>query len=375
MKTLVSLIILSVLCFPVTAQMEEESVRAELDRELSQLLTASPDAPVANVLCYLEVAPEDFVFHKGYGALASETEIPVQKDHGFKTASISKMFTATIVLQLMEEGKIDLDKTVESYLYDFDFIDFDRLLLVGDESFGKEITIGQLLKHRSGLADIFTDTEAAFIAGVMEDPSKSWSPELLFEKYYALGVNELGKFRPGKDYAYSDVNYFLLGLLIENITGESLAENYRNRILNPLGMHQTFFEYYEPATELVQSHAYMGGLDVTANINTSFDWAGGGLVSTTGELAVFIQGLFNGKLFKDQATLEMMTDDPNYGYGISNFDIEGEEYFGHSGHWGSAVLYNPEKKITLCLSVNQVETGFSFSEVIKNLIDLAEKVQ
>lgn len=117
-----------------------------------------------------------------------ESKRPTSKELTFKTASITNMPTAVIALQLMEEGKIDLDQTAHHYLSENSFVNFDSLHLFEGKLYGKEITIRQLLKHRCGLADIFTDTPK-MLDFVIENPNIQWNPVKLFQKYHEYGLN------------------------------------------------------------------------------------------------------------------------------------------------------------------------------------------
>lgn len=354
---------------PIRAQQVVSTTAEQMDVYFKTLIDTTSTTPVVNILCNLEDGETGFRYHSAFGAVDLENSAPARADHAFKIASITKMFTAVTVLQLAEEGAFGLDDPMAKYLGDYPFVQIDSLHLWEGRSFGRDITIGQLLAHRSGLADIFTDREAEFFATIMADPQQQWSPEALFDLYYRMQLHKEARFEPGKGYAYSDTGYFLLGLLIEAETGMELPEVFRKRILNPLGMDHTYFEYYEsvPATR-PQVHAFVGELDATAHINTSFDWAGGGLVSTTRELSRFIQALFKGDLFQKDTTLNLMLGDSDYGYGIGRFVFNGTTFYGHTGFWGSGLFYDPVSGTTLCLSLNQANTGFSMRTVIETLL-------
>ena len=107
-----------------------------------------------------------------------------------------------------------------------------------------EITIVHLLQHRSGFADVFTDSGDEFFALVDQDPQRQYSGAEMVKVYYDLGLHEAPRFVPGAGWHYSDMNYVLLGLLIEDIEGKSLAEVLRERIIDPLNLENTYFEFY-----------------------------------------------------------------------------------------------------------------------------------
>ena len=353
----------------VTAQ----NLNEKLDHHFNSHLTQNPEQPVANILVYLENENKNFVYNKGFGQISISKTTPVQKDSPFKTASVTKMLTSTLILQLVEAGKLSLNDTGASLIGDIDFIEFDKLQIINGKNYGREITIEQMLNHTSGLADVFTDTVEEFMGILLENPQKQWTPEDLFKFYYDYNLNNRAHFKPGKDFYYSDVNYFLLGLIIEKTTGLRLAEAYRSYILEPAGMNNTYLEYHEASTnQLAMPSAYIGNMEIDKNISTSFDWAGGGLVSTTYDLNLFMKALFSHKLIKDSILLEkMITDSKNrYGYGLFLYNFSGVRFYGHSGYWGSDVFYSPEEKITMVVSVNQTELPFSHKEFIRGFYDL-----
>jgi D-alanyl-D-alanine carboxypeptidase len=253
--------------------------------------------PVHSFVLYAENKPEGILIHRGVGTVGN-SDTPVDQEYQFKVASSSKPVVATIILQLMEEGKLNLDDPASKYLEEIAYLRFDELHVLNGESYSDEITIDHLLQHRTGFADIFTDTAARFYVGVFLHPHRQYSPEMIIEKYYAYRLNQKPHFKPGEGYYYSDINYVLLGLIIEQITGESLPEQIRQRVLEPLEMQDTYFEYYETETgNGKRLNSYQGRLNMTKYFNTSFDWGGGGLVSTTQDMATFIQALFGMELF------------------------------------------------------------------------------
>ncbi|MEM1002567.1 MAG: serine hydrolase domain-containing protein, partial [Bacteroidota bacterium] len=208
---------------------------------------------------------------------------------------------------------------------------------------------------------------------LLENPQKQWTPKDLFKFYYDYDLNNRAHFKSGKDFYYSDVNYFLLGLIIEKTTGMPLAEAYRNYILEPAGMSNTYLEYHEaPTNDLVMTSSYIGGMEINEDISTSFDWAGGGLVSTTKDLNLFMKALFSKKLIKNEKLFEeMITDSKNrYGYGLFLYNFSGVRFYGHSGFWGSDVFYNPDEKITMVISLNQTELPFSHKEFVRGFYGL-----
>jgi D-alanyl-D-alanine carboxypeptidase len=332
--------------------------------------------PVCSIQIY--ISKKDNNFCDAVGVSDGKNE-KADKDNQFKIASITKTMTAAIILQLQEEGLLDINEKISKYLGDIEFLKINDLHIYNGQRYGREITLKQLLQHKSGIADIFTDASFRFYLNEYFDKKQEWNAENLIMRYYRYNLNKKAHFVPGEGYFYSDVNYFLLGIMIENITGKSLAMNFRKRIFEPLGMDNSYFEYYEsPKGNGKLANSFMGKRNISRILNTSYDWAGGGVISTTTDLARFLEGLFCGKLFKNDSTIHAMTGMvPHtlksgrigyYGLGLSQYIFNDDVYYGHSGFWGSLIAYCPERKITFCGSVNQVNAPFNTNELIEKLI-------
>lgn len=359
----------------VSALAPAQNLTKDLDNFFNEHLSDDPDQPVVNILVYLENEKKDFVYHKGFGQLSVSDDTTVSPNSPFKTASITKLFTATLILQLVEEGKLKLDDPVVGLIGDQAFVGFDKLMMLDGKNFSHDITLRQLLNHTSGLADIFTDTQEEFMNLIFENPQKQWSVKDLFETYYQFGLHERAHFKPGAGFYYSDMNYFLLGLIIEKYRETPLVEAYRTYILEPVGMSNTYLEYHETATNtLAFPSLYMGNIEVNTNINTSFDWAGGGLVSTTYDLNLFMKALFDKQLIKqDQLFQAMITDSRDrYGFGMFLYNFDDVRFYGHSGFWGSDVFYNPEAGITMVVSVNQTHLPYKHYEFVNGMYQLVK---
>ena len=360
------------LIFPVVSAKSTEPLRQLMENRLK------PDGknPVHSIQVY--ISNQDKFFSEAVGYSEGE-KLPARNDNRFKIASITKMFTAVVILQLQEEGRLQTSDKLAQYLDHNHPARVDELHYYQGKAYGDQLTIRQLLEHRSGLADLFTDAMFRFYIKEFLHKNTSWEPEKLMAQYYRYHLNKKAHFAPDSGYYYSDVNFFLLGMIIEKITGQKLAQQIRTRILTPLSMTNTFFEYYEPTPLTTNfAHSFLGKMDVTKKLNTSYDWAGGGLVSTTEDLAKFIRGLFAGQLFKKQETLNQMISvkmhtsksgkTSGYGSGISQYIFNGDIYFGHAGFWGALVAYCPSKNITFCGNINQASPSFDTQQFIEQLL-------
>jgi D-alanyl-D-alanine carboxypeptidase len=172
------------------------------------------------------------------------------------------------------------------------------------------------------------------------------------------------------------MNYVLLGLIIEQIEQTTLSESIRKRILNPFEMEDTYFEFYEENKSKNRMVCqYIGNINFT-KINTSFDWSGGGLVSTNKDLATFIKSLFNLELI-NQESLNKMIDvkfskeqENRYGLGIYESEYNGNTYFGHYGFYGTYVGFCPKTKTEISYSISQVTPNFNVYEFINESLKL-----
>ncbi len=350
-------------------------VVGELEAHLGGIIDSGGEDPIHNAVLLVD-APN--IRWKGAAGLADGLEEGMTADHTFKIASIAKTMTATVVLQLVEEGKLDFDDTLEEVL-DTSLVDLDTVHVLNGVSYGREITIRQLLGHTSGLADYMEDPR--FIPFVLEHPEQQWSPEIIFGKYYEWGVNTRAAFPPGAGFNYADTNYVLLAMIIEDVTGSTLAEQYRKRIFVPLGMTNSYLEFYEePRGSGRHSHAFFGAVDISTSINTSFDWGGGGVVSTCEELNMFFRALLHGRLFTKDATVKQMLvatdaglggEEYDYGLGIMKRIIEGLTFYGHGGAYDCDFFYSPDAGISVCTVLNQMNTHGKRDPFLERAVYLA----
>jgi D-alanyl-D-alanine carboxypeptidase len=214
---------------------------------------------------------------------------------------------------------------------------------------------------------------------VLTHKKKPYDEKQVVDLYYKYKLHKMGLFKPGEGYHYSDMNYMLLGFVIEQLTGKTLAQNLRERILDPLEMDNTYFEYYEPARgKMKQVDTYLNRLNVTKKVNTSYEWAGGGLVSITKELSAFIEALFEHQFFSPQTLARMIDLEPaqkfgkDSGMGIFLYKIKGREFYGHGGFYGSIMLYSPQQKISFTVNVGQAEAKLDPYELVDALLNVIE---
>jgi D-alanyl-D-alanine carboxypeptidase len=336
---------------------------------------------------------------RAFRALASQAPGIAGNDAAntlLRAASISKMFTAVLVLQLAEEGRLQIDQPITQTLGDTDMPPGYRLAQLHNRSgqeIGGQITVRQLLNHTSGLADIFFDEATAAtqplslaqryilnMVGALSEglETRQWQGgRELLGYYFQQRYHEIPFSLPGERYHYADTNYFLLGLMIERLTGQRLADVYRQRIFTPLGLYNASLEWYEPRRGEPMHHFIKVEVDpaqlpaplrpelanadiVALGFNTSFDWAGGGLLLSANDLDQFLRALFAGKLFQHNQTLALMRESVSvgvsgnrYGLGLAQRDVEGVTCYGHEGAWGIQAWHCPPRDLTLVSATNQ----------------------
>ena len=337
----------------------------QLEKIMQLVIKPTGNTPIYNCMLFIKDKRNGLNFPGAIGFTGAEGD-RVSVAHGFRTGSITKLFTATLILQLVEEGLL---KTEDLY---FDLINEDsKIILSGmhvsnGDDYSSTISLHHLLSHGSGLCDYFSEDER-FFNYVMEHPLQSWNWKLVMEKYFEFGLHNNPAFLPGKGFHYADTNYLLLAVLIEQITGKHLHQVYREKIISPLGLTNTYLEFFEIPSKVKPVVYPFYGIHSLEKINTSFDWGGGGLISTLKDLDIFIRSLMKGFLFKKPETLDLMLQEQNlnpntkrhnqlshYGFGIQKKDFPGLSFFGHNSAYGSILYYEPEKDISLILSLNQV---------------------
>lgn len=324
------------------------AVQAALDRCVA---VGSPGAILA-----IDAPPLGIAFSGASGLFAKGQSRLLRSDDPFRAASVTKAVTA---VRLAAEGYWELDGPITPLLPS------NLVVLLRDLEGLQDIdalTIRRLLNHTSGLPDYFFREQ--FQARVQKDPNRMWQPAELVAA--AIEGNRLA-FLPGTDFSYGDTGYVLVGLAIERLLDRPLAEAYRSLIFGPLRMDSTYLEWHEPPRGSEVSHHYDGQRDLLP-LNMSFDWAGGGLVTTADDLVKFLRGLFGGALFGQRCQrwsmeltawhdgLRWPPDSSaqylRYGLGIGVNLACGEEIIGATGVWGAFAYFWPAGGAAIAGTVN-----------------------
>ncbi|PHN02490.1 serine hydrolase domain-containing protein [Flavilitoribacter nigricans] len=337
-----------------------DTQRENIQQLLEMLIRPSGNTPIQHALLYWQEGSVGAPLVLTAGNLSREQAIDGIR---LRTGSMTKPFTAALILQLVEAGRLRLGDGLLDLMGESDRDLVEPLLYIDGVNFTEEITVAHLLRHRSGLRDYFSDDER-FVEELFRDPDRQWDWRSVMETYYRFELHRPGIGRPGDLFHYADTNYLLLARLAEVCTGRTYAELLTERIILPLGLTNTYLEFYQEALtdrEMVYPHYGPHSLE---KVNTSFDWGGGGLVATPRDLDTFFRALLAGKLFQDKSTLEylpgfrdMPTADSDrraiYGLGLQQKQFGDLQMIGHNSAYGAMYYYAPERDLSIFLSVNQ----------------------
>jgi D-alanyl-D-alanine carboxypeptidase len=348
---------------------------AALEEDLQTVVDSLVDAGFPGVILMIDAPDLDFSWQGAGGMANVEASIPMQPDTPFRLGQTTKMMTAAVMLRLAEEDMLDLDDPINQYL---DTAITDRLNGPDGEPYGEMITIRELLSHTSGVADIYgpTDEEDEFPDIFLADPERVWTPV----EAIAFATDTLDpQFVPGESWDYSNTNFILAGLIIEEVTGMSLGEAYQDWLFAPLAMTDTYLASIDdPRLEDV-AHTFYNDLDVSGYASLSWLWGAGGVVSTADDLSRFMWAWVHDEIFSDPDSKEAMTNwtsmDPSgYGgisYGLGIVQVDFGEFGspeigiiqGHNSMWNGFVYYWPQYNIVFGGVLNQVLPESIYTEL------------
>ncbi len=301
------------------------------------------------------------------GLIDLRNHIPFKEGSRSRIGSVTKMFTAVVILQLAQEGRLALDEPAARYLPE----NLTRGIANADTA-----TIRQLLNHSSGVVDY-----TQFLG--LQRTASGRAHDLTSAKALDLVRGHPATFAPGMGRSYSNTGFVLLGLVAEAVTGQAMTELYQQRIFTPLGMNST---YYDPENPVHPGIArgyvdYQGNLIDVTNLDQACRTPDGGIVSTVMELAAFMEALFEEGRLPDKSTLAEMTADMRpeqrtgsyVGLGILEVPLPNSQVmYGHSGgHLGYAaeLWYVPSMKLTFAYVANGSKffgrSGSAFSTLLR----------
>lgn len=271
------------------------------------------------------------VLWAGSSGVARDGRTALTPDSPMVIGSVTKTFVAATVLQLVEEGRIDLHDSVRTHLPELHRI-------------SRKITIRQLLDHTSGLADVFNETTRI---GLEEHPERSWTSSELLATLHGPW------YQPGEGWAYANTNYYLLGMIVERVTGSTLEEEVQRRLFDPIGLGST---------------RMLGPDDPNSPLDpawTTIFWASGAMSSSASDLARWGDALYDDdipeRMLLGTATRRAMLDvnRDDYGLGVKHLEISPPRTgYGHTGllnAYTTLLLHLPDDDVTIALLVNRTE--------------------
>jgi CubicO group peptidase (beta-lactamase class C family) len=364
-----------------SAQPLSPTVKRAPDRlapEASRAIDAAAAKALASGSPGMVVAASDargVLFSRSYGQADLEHGAPIRPDTVFQIASVTKQFTAAAVLLMVEDGRLSLDDRLSQHVPEFPG--------------GDRVTIRHLLTLTSGIPDYAEDPAGDRIKSVPKTPSEmvAWIAQL----------RPAFNFEPGAGWGYSNSNYVLLGLVVERVSGESLASVFRKRLFDPARMTRTAFD--DP-TEVVlhraqgyrKAKAAASGFANAAWISPTIPGAAGGLRSTAGDLLLWTRALFDGRILKPESLALMTTPgrltdgrtnkngmpvpmqkgwNSDYGLGLFLGSPDGRRRFWHAGDvdgFASWLAYYPDRGLAVVILQNSQSADRFESDIERALL-------
>ncbi|MFI0982659.1 serine hydrolase domain-containing protein [Streptomyces sp. NPDC021093] len=356
---------------------QDENNTAGQDRpELQNALQSFVDSGFAGIQLRVHDARGEWTGSAGVAELGGHAKPPT--DGHFWVGSTTKTFVATLVLQLVADGVIALDSPVADHLPRF--------------GLDPRITVRMLLQHTSGLYNYTGEPGpgGTFVPGIPAT-GKEWVDNRFHtyrpQELVRFALSEPARFAPGTDFGYSNTNYTLALLLIEEVTGRPYAEEMRRRILDPLGLSGTVVPGASPELPEPHAHGYCRYQDAdgwqTADVtrqNLSLLAGAGDMISTTQDLHTFVSALMGGRLLPAPLLAEMSTPYGQLGYGLGLFvqDLgQGRGTVHHHngsppGGYGALMYSTPDGRTTLTASVTMGDAAIDpaqvFPKALENLL-------
>lgn len=342
----------------LSAQERAEVVRADRMARFQALMEefhAGGTFPGANAAVSL---PDGTVLTIPVGEADTTLHLPMAPEARMPQGSVGKTYFAAVAMRLIGEGRLQLDARVSDYLGHLPW--FSRI------PNAESITVRHLMTHTSGVMRY--EFKEAFTRDLSADPDRRWSPEDLV----AYVLDEEAAFAPGEGWEYSDTNFILLGMIVEEITGRACYDLIQEWLLDPLGLDDTVPNDSRVIPGIIQGYAGpenpFGGRDEVILpdgrfvINPQFEWAGGGFSSTAADLARWARALFSGKAV-EPTLLDRMLDgvparlgpETRYGLGVIIRRTPLGLSYGHSGFFPGFITemaYFPELDIAVAIQVN-----------------------
>jgi CubicO group peptidase (beta-lactamase class C family) len=323
-----------------TAPVDDAALRAAVDSIVERTL----NKPGAVGFSVAVARGDKVIISKGYGLADVELNVPADANTIFRIGSVTKQFTAAMIMRMVEQGKISLDDDLAKYVPEFPMQ-------------GHKVTIRQLLNHTSGIPS-YTD--------LGEEWEKVRPLELTHEQMIALVKDKPFDFEPGEKWKYNNTGYYLLGMIIEKVSGQTYAECMMAGFFKPLGLKHT---RYDVTAEIVKGRAQgysveKGVLENDAPLGMSQPFAAGSLISTAEDLIRWQMALNAGDgqvvssdSYKQMTTPTILPSGRNteYGFGLGIDEWEGHKRISHGGGingFTSSLSYLPDDRLHVAVISN-----------------------
>ncbi|HET6891567.1 MAG TPA: serine hydrolase, partial [Pyrinomonadaceae bacterium] len=300
------------------------------------------------------------IYKKGFGLANMEWNIPNAPDTRFRLGSITKQFTATLIMQLVEQGKLKLDGKISDYLPEY------------RKEIGEKVTVHQLLNHTSGIPS-YTGLPG-FFNDVSRDP---YTVDEFIKKYTSNNL----EFEPGSKFSYNNSGYFLLGAILEKVTGRTYEQVLKEKILDPLGMTNTGYDRH--ATILSKrATGYQktpGGYANAPYLDMSLPYSAGAMYSTVEDLYLWDQALYTDKVISAQSKELMFKPNlSDYAYGwvvrkavFGNGNGDGVPKIAHGGGingFSTVIVRFPTQKHLIVLLENTSQSVGMLERELTNIL-------
>src|SRR5436190_3479518 len=304
------------------------------------------------------------ILRKGYGLANMEWRIPNAPDTRFRLGSITKQFTSMVIMQLVGEGKIDLDEKITTYLPDY------------RKDTGDRVTVRNLLTHTSGIPSYTS------IPGFFQNQSRDPYTVADFVKKYTMGDLE---FEPGSKYVYDNSGYFLLGAIIERVTGKSYEKNLQERIFDPLGMKDSGYDHSNQVIAHRASGYVLtpGGYENAPYLDMTIPFAAGSLYSTVGDLYKWDRALYTDKLLSPDLKKAVFTPNLNdyaFGWVVRKTKLDDQSEVNMIMHGGGINGFNttinrfPDTQDLIVL-LDNTSRGDKIDDVARGIADILHYVE
>ncbi|WP_327257598.1 serine hydrolase domain-containing protein [Streptomyces sp. NBC_01244] len=313
---------------PAVARQLDDAIRKVMD-----------EAKVPGVQVALS-APGKGAYVRAFGVADKATGAPMTDRLNMRIGSETKTFTVTAMLKLVDEGKIGLDDPIGKY--------------VDGVPNGDRITLRELAGMRSGLFNYSADED--FFKALTSDPQRPFTPQELLGYSFKHPV----LFEPNAKFDYCNTNLILIGLVVEKISGQTLADYITEEVIEPAGLKNTLFptgaEFPTPHAQGYTDQTASGKTEDAADWDPSWGWAAGAMISDLTDLRQWAKVLATGELLTPATQaerLDVVPALPGTGYGLGIFNVQG--WIGHNGSlpgYQSLTVYDPQSKATLVVLLN-----------------------